>query len=102
MREGNKALFDKRQLGSNIRETIGWDITVRNMKDAAITIMIEDQFPVSEKKSIEVEQIEYSGARLEEKSGKLTWTLVVEPGGKRVVNYKYAVKYPKSVNLMLE
>ena len=37
MREGNKELFDKKQFGSNVKETIGWDITVRNNQAASVT-----------------------------------------------------------------
>lgn len=101
-RDGNKLVNDKKIVGGNIRETIGWDITIKNNRSSVINLVVEDQFPVSEKKSIEVEQLDFSGAHLEEKTGKLTWTLVLEPGAKRVITYKYAVKYPKSVNLSLE
>ncbi|HRZ43170.1 MAG TPA: mucoidy inhibitor MuiA family protein [Bacteroidales bacterium] len=101
-RDGSKELMDKKIIGSNIRETIGWDISLKNNRNTVINIIVEDQFPVSEKKSIEVEKIDYSGAVLDEKTGKLTWTLVLEPGAKRVISYKYAVKYPRLVNLMLE
>jgi hypothetical protein len=101
-REGNKSVNDKKIIGSNILETIGWDIAVKNNKNSVISIVVEEQFPVSEKKSIEVEQLDYSGAKLEEKTGKLTWTLVLEPSSKKVVTCKYAVKYPKLVNLSLE
>lgn len=101
-REGNKELFDKKVIGSNVRETIAWDITLKNNKSTTINLVVEDQFPISEKKSIEVERLDYSEAKLDEKTGKLTWTLVLEPGARRVITYKYAVKYPKLVNLSLE
>ena len=50
-REGNKALFDKRVLGNYIREVIGWNITVKNNKNTKVKITVEDQFPISERKS---------------------------------------------------
>ena len=74
-REGNKELFDKRVVGNYIKETVGWNIMVRNNKDAKINIVIEDQFPISERKSIEVNRIDYSGAKLNDKTGKLLWDL---------------------------
>ncbi len=101
-REGNKQMIDKRIVGSSIKETIGWDITVKNNKDAKIKITIHDQFPVSEKKSIEVERLESSGAKVEEKTGKLTWELQLEPNEKKTLSYKYSVKYPKNVSLAIE
>ena len=101
-REVNKKIIDKKLIGSNIKETIGYDITIRNNKNSKIKIILEDQFPLSEKKSIEVERLDHSNAKLEEKTGKLTWTLELEPTEKKVVSYKYSVKYPNYVNLTFE
>ena len=101
-RDGNKELFDKRVIGNYIKETIAWDITVKNNKDNKIKIIIEDQFPVSEKKSIEIEQLESSNAKLDAKTSKLNWTLELEPNEKKVLQYKYSVKYPKFSNLIIE
>ncbi|MEI8203259.1 MAG: mucoidy inhibitor MuiA family protein, partial [Bacteroidota bacterium] len=101
-REGSKEMNDKQILGKNIKETLGWNITVKNNKSAKIKIIVDDQFPVSEKKSIEVERLDYSNAKLEDKTGKLSWELQIEPNDKKVVSFKYSVKYPKYVNLMIE
>ena len=71
-REGNKQKNDKRLIGSTTKETVGWDITVKNNKNIKIKITVEDQLPISELKSIEVEKLEISNAKLEDKTGKLT------------------------------
>jgi hypothetical protein len=101
-REGNKEMFDKRIIGNNIKEVLGWDITIKNNKGTRVKIIVEDQFPLSQKKSIEVERLETSNAHVDDKTGKLTWRFELGPNEKKVVNYKYSVKYPKYVNLMLE
>ena len=101
-REGNKLLKDKILVGNNVKETIGWDITVKNNKTTNIHIIIEDQFPVSEKKSIEVQPLDYNGAKLEEKTGKLTWDLMLNGGERKVMNFKYSVKYPRDFNFVAE
>jgi len=101
-REGNKKIIDKRIIGNNIKETIAWDITVKNNKNTKITITVEDQYPLSEKKSVEVELLESSNAKIDEKTGKLTWEFEMEPNEKKVFTYKYTVKYPKYVDLMIE
>jgi hypothetical protein len=101
-REVNKEMFDKRMMGGNIKETLAWDITVKNNKNARIKIVVEDQFPLSQKKSIEVERLEYSNAKLDDKTGKMTWVLDLEPNDKKVLNYKYSVKYPKYLNLSID
>ena len=101
-REGNKEMSDKRIMGSNIKETIGWDITIKNNKDSKIKIIVEDQYPISEKKSIEVNLQESSDAKTNEKTGKLSWFLSIEPDAKATIKYKYTVKYPKETNLNIE
>lgn len=102
IREGNKQMIDKRIVGNTVKETIAWDITVRNNKSSKIKMVILDQFPVSEKKSIEVELLESSSANVNPKKGKLTWELQIEPNEKKVLSYKYSVKYPKDINLLTE
>ena len=101
-REGNKQMYDRRVVGSNIKETVGWDITIKNNKDAKVKVVVEDQFPLTEKKSIEVELLESANAKVDEKIGKLTWEIMMEPNDKKVVNYKYSIKYPKYVNLSVD
>ena len=101
-REGNKEVFDKRISANNIKETIGWNITVKNNKTNKIKIIVEDQYPLSERKSMEVERLDHSTAKLDEKTGKLSWDIQLEQGDKQVVNYKYSVKYPKYVSLSLD
>ncbi|MDB3905238.1 mucoidy inhibitor MuiA family protein [Crocinitomicaceae bacterium] len=100
-REGNKELFDKRVVGNYIKETVGWNITVRNNKDAKINIVIEDQFPVSERKSIEVDRLDYSGAVLNDKTGKLLWKIELNANEKKDLKFNYLVKYPKLSNIKL-
>ena len=98
-REGNKELFDKRVVGSLIKETIGWKISVRNNKDAKINIVIEDQFPISYRKSIDVDRIDYVGAKLDDKTGMLLWDLELNANESKDVLFNYQVRYPKYLNM---
>jgi len=97
-REGNKKLYDKKTIGNNVRETVAWDITLKNNKDNPIHVVLQDQFPLSYRKSIEVERLESSGAAIDDKTGKLTWTMDIDPGIKKVVSFSYSVKYPRYSN----
>ena len=98
-REGNTELFDKRVVGSYIKETIGWKISVRNNKDAKINIVIEDQFPLSYRKSIDVDRIDYEGAKLDDKTGMLLWDLELNANESKDVQFNYQVRYPKYLNM---
>ncbi len=101
-RDGNKEMFDKKIIGNNIKETLAWDITIKNNKDSKIKIIIEDQYPLSYRKTVEVELLNSLGAKIDEKTGKLTWEIELNPNEKKVLNFKYSVKYPKYTNLMIE
>ena len=94
-REGNTELFDKRMVGGYIKETIGWKISVRNNKDVKIKIVIEDQFPISDRKSIEVQRMDYLGAKLDSKTGKLLWEIELNPNENKEIKFNYLVRYPK-------
>jgi len=100
--EGNKKLYDKHVTGNYVKETIAWDLSLKNNKDTPIHIVLQDQYPLSEKKSIEVEQLESSGAKVDDKTGKLTWEVDLEPGGKKIFTFRYSVKYPRTSRLVME
>lgn len=90
-----KDFESKKLFGVNKKETFGWEISIRNNKNAGIAIIIEDQYPISSNKDIEVEQIEKSNAQLNEPLGKLTWEMNLNPQETKKVQVKYSVKYPK-------
>jgi hypothetical protein len=93
-REENKEIYDKRLFTNAVKETQGIDITVRNSKKQSTRIMIEDQYPLSNRKNIEAELLEKNGAKVDEKEGKLTWTIELAPEETKEVTFSYSVKYP--------
>lgn len=94
-RKVNKELNDKRVLGNNFKENLVWDIEVKNNRENLVNVWLEDQYPISEKSSIEIELLEISGAEVDKTSGKLLWKLQLEPGESKKINYSYSIKYPK-------
>lgn len=101
-REGNKMLNDKKTIGNNVKETFAWDISIKNNKKSAINLVLEDQYPISQRKSVEVELLESSGAKVDKNSGKLSWELNIEPGAKKTIATKFSVKYPKQTVVVNE
>tara|TARA_R110001592_G_scaffold237306_14_gene496496 strand:- start:51807 stop:53858 length:2052 start_codon:yes stop_codon:yes gene_type:complete len=94
-RKVNKELNDQRILGSNFKEDLVWDIEVKNNRANLVNVWIEDQYPISEKSSIEIELLETNGAEVDEKTGKLLWKLKLKPGESKKITYSYSIKYPK-------
>lgn len=93
---------EKHLIGKNIRETINWSITVKNNKEVKAHVTVEDQFPISEVKSIEVDRIEYSGGKVNNKTGQVVWEFDLAPGEKKDLILTYSVKYPNHLNINAE
>jgi len=101
-RKGNKEKLERKVLGRSIKETLSWDIEIKNNKNTAVNIILEDQFPLAENKSIEIELLEISGAKADDKTGKLVWEFTLEPNTKKTLNITYSVKYPRYVKLYMD
>jgi hypothetical protein len=93
---------DKSFMGTTKKETRSWEINLRNNKEYPVSLTIEDQYPISSNTDIKVDQIEQSGAVLDESTGKLIWNIRMLPGENRKLNVKYSVKYPKDRRLIVD
>jgi hypothetical protein len=88
--------YNKRQVVGNDNIAYrDWDITVRNAKQQAIDIIIEDQFPVSADSKVVITQEEKSEGKLDDKTGIVSWQFKLDPSVTKNVQLKYKVKYPK-------
>lgn len=89
--------FQKKQfVGSNKIDTYSYEISVRNTRKQTISMVIDDQFPISKFKQVEVYDQEAPEAEFNKETGKLTWQFKLEPNKEKKLNFKYTVKYPKS------
>ena len=70
-------------------------------KSIAITLDLMDQVPISSNKDVEVEIIEISSAKQDEKNGYLNWEVKLEPAEAKTFIIKFAVKFPKDKRLNL-
>lgn len=101
-REKNEEYCKHRFIGSNVSETRGFRILVRNKKTQSINITIQDQVPVSLLSDISVEVQELSGGDLTKSSGKIAWELTIDPQQQKELVLLYEVRYPKREKVVLE
>jgi uncharacterized protein (TIGR02231 family) len=95
--------FSKKQfLGSNKIDYRTFEIRIRNNKNQTINLIVEDQYPISVMKELELDKIENKEADLENETGKLKWAIQLDAGKEKKVDFKYSVKYPKGNALILE
>ncbi|HTK18954.1 MAG TPA: mucoidy inhibitor MuiA family protein [Mucilaginibacter sp.] len=97
-----KDLSERQSLGSNKKETKDWQIEVKNRKNQPVNLMVEDQVPVSQNSSIEVETQELSGGQLDKLTGKVTWKMALKPDDDKKIELKYLVKYPKNQSVIIQ
>ncbi|MBS1744300.1 MAG: DUF4139 domain-containing protein [Bacteroidetes bacterium] len=88
-------------LGTNKVQTITYELTVKNNKKDAVSMILKDQYPISTNKDIEVELLNSSEAVINTEIGVLTWKMDLKPGESRKVRISYSVKYPKGKVLNL-
>jgi hypothetical protein len=97
-----KEYSKKQLLGGNKIDYRTLEITVRNTKKQAIELIIEDQYPLSTIREVEVDRIEHKEATLDDETGKLKWMVKIEPSMEKKLQFKYSVKYPKGNNIILD
>ncbi len=95
-REKVRDFSQRKAIGTSIKEARAYEISVRNTRNEPITVIVEDQVPVSRNTQIEVTVIDVGGAVQNYDTGKLAWTLTLQPSETRKVMFRYEVKYPKS------
>lgn len=78
-------------LKTSKKVTRNWLIVVKNNKETAVDVVVEDQIPVSTKSDVKVNLLESSGAVVTQNEGRLKWNLHLAPGEKRELNVNYEV-----------
>lgn len=89
-------------LGDKTEQLVGWKIKVAKNRRNTVPLIIEDQLPVSTTEDIEVTLEQAKGATFDATTGKLRWELAMGMGEKREIGFRYKVKYPKGMSLLLE
>ena len=88
-------------VGSNKSVQQSYKITVKNNKKRAVTLTLEEPYPVSTAKEITVELLDKTTKWTKNNSerGILTYELNIEPGESKEIVVGYTVKYPKDWNV---
>ncbi|WLD23869.1 DUF4139 domain-containing protein [Flavobacterium dauae] len=76
-----------------------YEISVRNNKKENVSIVIEDQMPISSNNDIEITLSDKGGAKLDEEKGKLSWEVNLKSNETKKIRFGYQVKSAKDKNL---
>ncbi len=86
----------KNFFGNKIKQSVVWEIEVRNNKKEAISIELQDQIPVSKNDKLEIIKDDLGGAQINEETGLLTWDKMLQPGETMTLRFGFSLKYPKN------
>lgn len=98
-REEIRSKTAKSIFGNTITVVKCYEITIKNNKNIATKVEVEDQIPVSGSSEIKVALTESGNATLEKETGKLTWTVELGAQEQQKIRFSYEVKYPKRMRL---
>ena len=90
-----KKLSIETKIGDKVKQERTFEVSLKNNKQERITVKLVDQIPVSNDKSINVELMESSEAKLTKNNGKLTWIIELEPNTSVTKSFSYVIKYPE-------
>lgn len=97
--EKDVAVERQRQISKQSKNLIGtskkvqrdWLIVAKNNKEVPVSLQIQDQIPVSRNNEIKVSLLDNGGAKVDEKSGILTWDVKLSPGERKEFKVSYTV-----------
>jgi uncharacterized protein (TIGR02231 family) len=93
-----KDLKDK-VIGNDRERVMSYEISVKNLKNNDIELVIEDQIPLSTNSEIVIEALETSKAEYDKSTGKLKWVVDLKAKEAKKFVYSFKVKNPKDKDL---
>ena len=90
-----KKLSIETKIGDKVKQERTFEVSLKNNKQERVTVKLVDQIPVSNDKSINVELMDSSEAKLTKNNGKLTWIIELEPNTSVTKSFSYVIKYPE-------
>ncbi|WP_154656996.1 DUF4139 domain-containing protein [Hugenholtzia roseola] len=95
--------YNKRKfVGTQVRESKGFEISLKNNRSETIEVEVEDYIPLSMDSRITVETDQLDGASYDAQTGRVVWKLKLSGGESKKLKFGYTLKYPKGMNLKEE
>jgi len=64
--------------------------------------VIDDQLPLSNDEDVEVKAEALGGGKLDKDTGRVEWDLIVKPGERENLRFKYSVHAPRETPIRLD
>lgn len=102
-REKVQEFSARKTIGSSQTVTYAYKITIRNNKQQAVSLTLQENYPVSSQKDIQVELMDKmtTPSENDKQKGLLTYNVSLAPAETQVITLGYVIKYPKDMNINL-
>lgn len=85
---------DKKLIGGQRRIIFAYKVTVTNLKDTAVNLIVKEQIPVSRDEKLKVKLMQTQPKIEPDKLGKLEWNLSLNSQEKQNIHYQFVVEHP--------
>jgi hypothetical protein len=85
----------RKVIGSERKQMLTYELTVKNTTVAPIHLVLRDQIPVSMDDQIKVQVLELSGGQLNTQEGLVEWPMDLQPGASNTVKLSFEIRNPK-------
>lgn len=92
----SKTTLETKMLSSKEELIHRYTIRIRNSKNNAARLRVQDQYPISTHEDLSVEVLESTAAEVDAKKGFLTWDTRIPAGEQRTFSFAYKLTYPKN------
>ncbi|WP_437921556.1 DUF4139 domain-containing protein [Sphingobacterium sp. LRF_L2] len=82
------------------RQHYSYQLTVKNNKSVPVQLLLEDQYPISTDKSIDVSLDNSGNAEVDKETGVLSWNLNLQPGESKTIKFSFQIKSPKNSRII--
>ena len=82
-------------VGNYLSQKYAYIIDVKNGKSMPINLVVYDQIPVINNKTVKLDDIKYTGANYDKKTGLVTWNFDLNPNETKKLNLSFKLTYPK-------
>ncbi len=87
-------LADKKRFGNTAIKNYGYELEVKNNRNQAVNLVVQDQLPITAQKEIEITDVTLQGATLDKYKGIFTLNCVIPAGGTNNWKYGWQIRYP--------
>lgn len=100
-RELVEDLSQVKTFGNNKTQLFTYEISLKNNKKTAVSVELNDQYPLSTDKAMDIELRDKDGASVDAETGILRWNVKMAPGETKNIKFSYSIKYPKDESITL-